>query len=151
MSLSSYKRKRNFAKTPEPEGEVRKDRKEPIFVVQEHWARAHHFDFRLEMDGVLKSWAVPKDPPQKVGEKRLAVQVEDHPLGYVAFEGEIPEGLYGAGSVEIWDAGGLKIEERRENLLRFKLTGKKLKGTFFLFRPPKFEKKNWLLMKVEEN
>lgn len=147
MSLDTYKKKRDFLKTSEPKGKVLKPRKEPIFVVHEHWATHHHFDFRLEIEGVLKSWAVPKGPPEKVGEKRLAVQVEDHPLDYASFHGVIPEGQYGAGRVEIWDTGKLKIKEQTVNSIRFELFGKKLKGSFSLFRPPTFEKKNWLLLK----
>jgi DNA ligase D-like protein (predicted 3'-phosphoesterase) len=119
----------------------------PIFVVQEHWATHHHFDFRLEMDGVLKSWAIPKEIPTKEGEKRLAVQVEDHDLEYANFEGEIPEGEYGAGKVKIWDKGKYEIIERNQKKLKFKLFGKKLKGIYELVN---FKDKNWLLFKVEE-
>lgn len=147
MSLITYKKKRDFLKSPEPKGKVVKPGKEPIFVVHEHWATHHHFDFRLEIEGVLKSWAVPKGPPEKVGEKRLAVQVEDHPLDYASFHGVIPEGQYGAGRVEIWDTGKLKIQEKTANSIKFELFGKKLKGSFSLFHPPTFEKKNWLLLK----
>ncbi|KPJ70653.1 3'-phosphoesterase [Microgenomates bacterium DG_75] len=147
MSLASYQKKRKFAKTPEPKGKIGKGRKEQIFVVHEHWAKHHHYDFRLQIAGVLKSWAVPKGPPQKVGEKRLAVQVEDHPLEYGSFEGVIPEGQYGAGKVEIWDKGKLEIKEKTANSIKFILQGKKLKGEFSIFHPPTFEKKNWLLVK----
>lgn len=148
MSLIAYKKKRKFGKTPEPKGKAaKKRRREPIFVVHEHWARHHHFDFRLQMEGVLKSWAMPKGPPQKVGEKRLAVQVEDHPLEYASFAGEIPEGQYGAGKVKIWDKGKVKINQKTANSIRFELFGKRLKGNFILFHPPTFEKKNWLLVK----
>ena len=147
MSLASYKKKRKFTKTPEPKGEIGKGKKEPIFVVHEHWATHHHFDFRLEIDGVLKSWAVPKGPPQKIGEKRLAVQVEDHPLEYAKFYGTIPEGQYGAGKVEIWDKGKLEIKEKMPNSIKFILHGEKLKGDFSIFHPPTFERKNWLLVK----
>ena len=147
MSLAAYQKKRKFSQTPEPIGKVKRKRKELIFVIHEHWASHHHFDFRLEIDGALKSWAVPKGPPRKKGEKRLAVQVEDHPLEYASFEGKIPEGQYGAGKVEIWDKGKLKIEEKTPNSIRFELFGKKLKGEYSLFHPPSFEKKSWLLMK----
>lgn len=133
MKLESYKEKRDFGKTP--------------FVVHEHWASHHHFDFRLAIEGVLKSWAVPKGPPQKAGEKRLAVQVEDHPLAYASFAGVIPEGQYGAGKVEIWDKGELEIKEKTANSIKFLLRGKRLKGEFSLFHPPSFAKKSWLLMK----
>jgi bifunctional non-homologous end joining protein LigD len=147
MKLKRYQEKRNFDKTSEPKGKVSKTKKLPIFVVHEHWASHHHFDFRLEIEGVLKSWAVPKGPPQKPGEKRLAVQVEDHPLEYASFKGVIPEGQYGAGKVEIWDKGKLEIVERANNSIKFKLSGKKLKGEFSIFHPPTFEKKSWLLIK----
>ncbi|HUS52122.1 MAG TPA: DNA polymerase ligase N-terminal domain-containing protein [Candidatus Bathyarchaeia archaeon] len=147
MSLGRYKKKRNFGKTPEPKGETVKLRKSPIFVVHEHWARSHHFDFRLEIEGVLKSWAVPKGPPRNLGEKRLAIKVEDHPLEYASFKGEIPEGQYGAGKVEIWDQGRLEVLEKKKDSIHFSLFGKRLKGEFSLFQPPSFEKKNWLLMK----
>ena len=147
MKLESYKEKRDFGKTPEPKGKTVKSRKNPVFVVQEHWASRHHYDFRLEIDGVLKSWAIPKNLPRKVGEKRLAVRVEDHPLEYGFFEGIIHEGQYGAGKVEIWDKGELEIKEKTANSLKFLLRGKRLKGEFSLFHPPSFAKKSWLLMK----
>lgn len=147
MDLLTYKKKRDFAKTPELKGKVSKKRKEPIFVIHEHWATHHHFDFRLEIDGVFKSWAIPKSLPQKAGEKRLAVQVEDHPLEYASFQGTIPEGQYGAGRVRIWDKGKLEVKGKTADSIKFQLLGKKLKGDFSLFHPPTFEKKNWLLMK----
>jgi DNA ligase D-like protein (predicted 3'-phosphoesterase) len=147
MSLILYQKKRKFTQTPEPKGKVIKSRKEPIFVVHEHWARSHHFDFRLEIDGVLKSWAVPKTLPKKAGEKRLAVQVEDHPLEYAQFKGVIPEGQYGAGKVEIWDKGKLEINEKGKISIKFTLQGKRLKGEYAIFHPPTFEKKSWLLVK----
>lgn len=147
MSLATYKKKRDFAKSPEPKGRASKKRKVPIFVVHEHWAKHHHFDFRLQIEGVLRSWALPKGPPQKTGEKRLAIQVEDHPLEYASFEGKIPKSQYGAGKVEIWDKGKLEIKEKTANSIKFELFGEKLKGNFSLFHPPTFEKKNWLLLK----
>jgi bifunctional non-homologous end joining protein LigD len=147
MKLKNYQERRDFSKTPEPKGKTSKIKKASIFVVHEHWASHHHFDFRLAIEGVLKSWAVPKGPPQKAGEKRLAVQVEDHPLAYASFTGVIPEGQYGAGKVEIWDKGELEIKEKTTNSLNFLLRGKKLKGEFNLFHPPSFAKKNWLLVK----
>lgn len=119
----------------------------PIFVVQEHWATRHHFDFRLEMDGVLKSWAIPKDIPLERGIRRLAINVEDHSLEYADFEGKIPEGEYGAGEVLIWDKGKYELIERSENKIKFRLYGEKLKGTYQLI---KFKEGNqWLLMKIE--
>lgn len=117
------------------------------FVIQKHQATHLHYDFRLEMDGVLKSWAVPKEPPKKAGVKRLAVQVEDHALDYIDFEGTIPEGMYGAGTVEIWDKGAYMLKTRRENKIEFTLQGSKLKGDYVLIR---FRNKNWLFFKKKE-
>ena len=112
--LSEYERKRKKAKTPEPFG-GKKRGKAPIFVVQRHDARRLHYDFRLERDGALASWAVPKGIPLEPGERHLAVHVEDHPLDYASFEGEIPAGNYGAGTVEIWDEGTYElVEEKRD-------------------------------------
>jgi bifunctional non-homologous end joining protein LigD len=105
MTLSSYRKKRNLRKSPGPPARVHRREKELIFVVQKHRASHVHHDFRLELDRVLKSSAVPKGPPRKAADKRLAVQVEDHPYTYKDFEGEIPEGQYGAGTVEQWDSG----------------------------------------------
>ncbi len=118
----------------------------PIFVIHEHHASHLHWDFRLEIDGVLKSWAVPKEPPKAKGVKRLAIQVEDHPLDYASFEGENPEGQYGAGKVKIWDSGNFKLVDEKSNKLVFELKGKKLKGEYMLLRFTK-EKKNWLIFK----
>ena len=116
-------------------------------MVQEHWASHHHFDFRLEMDGVLKSWAVPKGVPEEKGKKVLAIQTEDHPVSYINFEGEIPEGCYGAGIVKIFDKGKYELIERAENKIVFELKGKKLKGKYVLL---KFKKPNqWLLFKSD--
>lgn len=144
--LEKYRQKRKFSITPEPEGKaVKKKVKELVFVVQHHFSKREHYDFRLEIDGVLKSWAVPKEPPIEVGVKRLAVQVEDHPLEYALFHGTIPEGQYGAGTVKIWDKGSYEMIEENKKKLVFKLLGKKLKGEYvlILFKPPK----NWLLFK----
>jgi len=117
------------------------------FVIQKHQATHLHYDLRLEMDSVLKSWAVPKEPPTKSGVKRLAVQVEDHALDYINFEGRIPEGMYGAGTVEIWDKGIYTLRTRTENKIEFTLQGSKLKGDYVLIR---FKNKNWLLIKKKE-
>jgi DNA ligase D-like protein (predicted 3'-phosphoesterase) len=117
------------------------------FVVQEHDARTHHFDFRLELDGVLKSWAVPKGISTKPGERRLAVEVEDHDVAYVDFEGEIEEGLYGAGTVSIWDRGRYKLVDRKVSKLVFNLYGDKLKGSYVLVHT---KEKMWLIMKMKK-
>jgi DNA ligase D-like protein (predicted 3'-phosphoesterase) len=118
---------------------------EKIYVVQKHAATHLHYDLRLEMDGVLKSWAIPKQPPITYGVRRLAVQVEDHPLGYENFEGVIPEGEYGAGTVEIWDKGTYKLLERKANKLLIEINGEKLRGTYVLLRFK--NEKNWLFFK----
>ena len=120
----------------------------PSFVVQEHWTTAHHFDFRLEMDGVLKSWAVPKGPPLEPGIKRLAMAVDDHPMDYGSFEGTIPDGNYGAGKVEIWDSGEYDLIERGPKIIRFELHGRKLTGEYalILFKEER-GKAQWLILK----
>jgi len=144
MRLGPYWRKRDFQKTGEPEGEEKTDSGN-IYVIQKHDATHLHYDLRLEMDGVLKSWAVPKTPPTERGVKRLAVQVEDHPVEYADFEGTIPEGEYGAGTVEIWDKGQYVLIERNEDKLVFEVKGKVLKGVYCLVR---FKgKENWLFFK----
>ncbi|MCQ4153146.1 MAG: 3'-phosphoesterase [Archaeoglobales archaeon] len=116
------------------------------FCVQEHFAKKHHYDLRLEMDGVAKSWAIPKDFPEK-GEKRLAIQVEDHSIEYMDFEGEIAEG-YGKGTVKIWDRGEYELLKRTDKEIKFRLNGQKLKGVYVLLKFEKVGKDNWLLMKL---
>jgi len=143
MGLKEYGNKRNFESTPEPEG-VRVDTGKFRFVVQKHQASRLHYDFRLEMYGVLKSWAVPKGPPLEPGIRRLAVQVEDHPVSYIDFSGPIPEGEYGAGFVEIWDRGTYKLDRQDTDLMEITLSGEKLNGPYVLVHTGD---KNWLLMK----
>jgi bifunctional non-homologous end joining protein LigD len=147
--LEAYRSKRNFALTPEPAGEVRCIG-ESRFVVQEHDASHLHYDFRLEMDGVLRSWAIPKGPPQRPGIRHLAVQVEDHSVEYIDFEGTIPEGQYGAGTVRIWDYGTYNLEELEPDKLKFILHGKKLRGHYALVRMGKCPQ-DWLLIKLKES
>jgi DNA ligase D-like protein (predicted 3'-phosphoesterase) len=120
-----------------------------IFVIQKHHASHLHYDFRLEKDGVLKSWAIPKEPPQEIGIRRLAVQVNDHPLDYANFEGEIAEGLYGAGLVEIWDKGYYIPVKFDSSEVIFELKGDKLKGIYCLIKlKPKLQQdKNWLFFR----
>jgi len=147
MGLKEYWKKRKFKKTPEPKGKVVKVSKNR-FVIQEHWATHYHFDFRLEMEGVLKSWAVPKGLPEKKGIKRLAVQVEGHPLDYINFQGKIPKGLYGVGTVKIFDNGNYELIDKTRDRISFKLKGKKLKGEYHLIKT-KLGKNQWLLIKTK--
>jgi bifunctional non-homologous end joining protein LigD len=150
--LGEYKRKRDPDQTPEPFSSRRKRTKEPIFVVQRHDARRLHYDFRLERNGALASWAVPKGVPLEPGQRVLAVHVEDHPLDYATFAGEIPKGNYGAGTVEIWDSGTYELmEEKRDGGLTVRLHGKRLEGTWTLV-PASLDgdPKNWLLIKKRE-
>ncbi|MCE4302261.1 DNA ligase D [Xanthomonas hortorum pv. vitians] len=154
MSLHDYNAKRRFDQTPEPAGETpARASKQPIFVVQLHHASSRHYDFRLEADGVLKSWAVPKGPSLRVGEKRLAVQVEDHPLSYASFEGDIPQGHYGAGHVDVFDHGhwhceGDALAALDAGKLEFELQGTLLRGGFALVRTQmRGGKPQWLLFK----
>jgi bifunctional non-homologous end joining protein LigD len=162
MVLKEYKNKRSFTKTPEPQG-GHPDTKTLQFVVQKHAASRLHYDFRLEMDGVLKSWAIPKGPSLNPADKRLAMQVEDHPFDYKDFEGIIPDGNYGAGTVMVWDEGtyeplqetnGTKaaqqkvlLKELRDGSLKFHLNGKKLKGEFVLVHTKGRGENSWLLIK----
>ena len=147
--LEEYEKKRHFKKTSEPSTtDFRESFDKSIFVVQRHDARKLHYDFRLEMDGVLKSWAVPKEPPKEAGIRRLAIETEDHPLAYADFEGEIPEGEYGAGKVEIWDRGTFELLKREEKEIVVVLGGEELRGTYVLIRT-KYGKgeKGWLFFK----
>lgn len=156
MDLSKYRQKRDFDSTTEPKGEISKSKNELVFVVQKHAASHLHYDFRLEMDGVLKSWAIPKGPSMNPEEKRLAIMVEDHPYSYKDFEGTIPEGNYGAGTVIVWDTGTYSLADKndKEGLqnghLSFVLNGKKLKGEFALVRLKIPQKNAWLLIKKED-
>src|SRR5258705_12259802 len=152
MALSEYRRKRDPKETPEPFGSGKRGKK-PIFVVQRHDARRLHYDFRLEKDGALASWAVPKGVPLEPGAKVLAVHVEDHPLEYAKFHGEIPKGQYGAGTVEIFDNGTYDLlEEKPNGQLTFDLPGQKLKGRWSLV-PAHMDGKeqNWLLIKRHDD
>lgn len=155
--LSHYRRKRDFAKTPEPRGARRKPGGKTLrFVVQKHAARRLHYDFRLELGGVLKSWAVPKGPSLDPRVKRLAVEVEDHPIEYGDFEGVIPEGEYGGGTVLVWDAGTWIPEgddpeaDHRRGALKFALHGRRLRGRWALVRMQRGGGKNWLLIKESD-
>jgi DNA ligase D-like protein (predicted 3'-phosphoesterase) len=148
MTLEKYKEKRDFKKTPEPSGKKSVKPAHSIYLIHEHHASHLHWDMRLEMEGVLKSWAIPKEPPTDSKIKRLAVLVEDHPLDYATFEGTIPEGQYGAGKVIIWDKGTFEVIEKTDKGFVIKINGNKLKGTYvlFKFKPPK----NWLFFKKKE-
>ncbi|PYS53125.1 MAG: DNA ligase D [Acidobacteria bacterium] len=155
MGLEEYKRKRKFNRTPEPAGEVKKTSGNS-FVIQKHRATRLHYDFRLEMEGVLRSWAIPKGPTFNPDEKRLAVETEDHPMDYGDFEGIIPAGNYGAGKVIIWDNGTYEMvdpetpgEGWRKGKLHFVLRGKKLKGEWVLVRGSR-EPKQWIFFKVRD-
>jgi bifunctional non-homologous end joining protein LigD len=164
MTLAKYRRKRHFRATPEPQGKKAKSKGALLFVVQKHAASHLHYDFRLELDGVLKSWAVPKGPSMKPADRRLAIMVEDHPFEYRTFEGTIPAGNYGAGTVEIWDEGTYhsrqskdRAESERElrkglaaGHLTFVLDGKKLKGEFALIRLQHGKRNEWILLKKRD-
>jgi bifunctional non-homologous end joining protein LigD len=159
LALNKYRQKRNFARTPEPSGETRartRPKDARIYVVQKHRASQLHYDFRLELNGVLLSWAVPKGPSLDPSVKRLAMRVEDHPLEYANFEGVIPEGGYGAGTVMVWDNGtwtpqGEDVEAALEKGdFKFALQGQKLKGSWVLVRTRGFGSRadeSWLLIK----
>jgi DNA ligase D-like protein (predicted 3'-phosphoesterase) len=156
MSLQTYQKKRNLKKSGEPKGKIKtskslskKTARLFLFVVHEHHASHLHWDLRLEMNGVLKSWAVPKIPPTTKNIKRLAIQVEDHPLAYAKFHGTIPEGNYGAGKVIIWDKGRYELIEKTSKKIIFELHGKKLKGKYCLIKTGYGgKKKGWLFFKI---
>ncbi len=161
MALEAYRKKRNFDHTPEPPGDVRRAarRRTPIFVVQKHDASRLHYDFRLEINGVLTSWAVPKGPSMNPADKRLAVMTEDHPLEYADFEGVIPKGQYGAGTVMVWDKGwyepasGLPPDRQlARGKIDVVLHGRKLREGFTIIRTTnrssgRSQTRNWLLVK----
>ena len=162
MPLDSYRKKRKFDQTPEPAGRVARTRRKRIFVVQKHDASHLHYDFRLEIGGVLVSWAGPKGPTLDPSSKRFATMTEDHPVEYAKFEGTIPEGHYGAGTVIVWDKGSFEAEGDRtpeEQLakgeLKIELEGQKLRGAFVLvhmghLRGKPGEKSRWLLIKRKD-
>ena len=165
MALEEYRKKRNFTETPEPAGREKRSRRStklPIFVVQKHQATSLHYDFRLEIGGVLVSWAVPKGPSLNPANKRLAIQTEDHPIEYANFEGVIPEGQYGAGTVMVWDKGtcqtdpgGSAAEQLSQGELKFTVDGKKLRGGFVLIRAGLKSagargQRSWLLIKRQD-
>ena len=166
MSLSLYKKKRSFDETPEPKGKKKSSGRTLKFVVQKHDATNLHYDFRLEMEGVLKSWAVPKGPSLNPQDKRLAMMVEDHPFDYRTFEGTIPAGNYGAGTVMVWDEGTytamgfeeepikkqekILLEEMKKGDVKIVLYGEKLKGAFALVKIKGRGENAWLLIKKQD-
>ncbi len=154
MRLDEYRKKRDFNKTDEPKGSKKKSKN--LFVVQKHDASNLHYDFRIELDGVLKSWAIPKGPSYDPSVKRLAMPTEDHPLDYADFEGVIPEGEYGAGTVMVWDKGTYRnldekslMEGYKKGHIKLELKGKKLKGGFALINMR--ARKGWLFMKIKDD
>jgi len=165
-SLTTYRKKRDFQRTPEPGGRrggAKKGRgKKPVFVIQKHAARQMHYDFRLQVGRALKSWAVPKGPSLNPHDKRMAAEVEDHPLGYAKFEGVIPKGEYGAGTVMIWDTGTYRNITKKNDKevpitkalkrghIAVRLDGKKIKGGYALSRIAKGKKPRWLLVKMRD-
>ena len=146
MNSAGYNKNRDFSKTTEPRWKTSHEELHR-FVVHKHRARSLHYDFRLEMGGVLRSWAVPKGPPLDIGVRRLAIQVEDHPIDYIDFAGDIPQGEYGAGSVEIWDKGEFNMEKQSVDILEFSLRGKKLSGRYALIHT---DNKNLLFIRRKE-
>ena len=159
--LEEYKKKRDFTATPEPGGEIGEGSAEPIYVIQKHQASNLHYDLRLESDGVLKSWAVPKGPSMDPKVKRLAVPTEDHPMAYADFEGVIPEGHYGAGTVIVWDSGTFQntkgedasfAENLEEGHATIRINGSKLVGDFALIRTKRGGKRpQWLFFKMKDD
>lgn len=160
MGLAEYKKKRNFKATSEPKALKKSSLTKRLFVIQKHYATHLHYDFRLELNGVLKSWAIPKGLSKSTADKRLGVQTEDHPLSYATFEGVIPEGHYGAGKVILWDEGeyvNLKKDDKgkeislrkcfKEGHVEIWLFGKRFKGAYALIH---FKEKNWLFIKMDE-
>ena len=164
MNSDAFNKRRNVPEELKPQGQMKGMQDSLVFVVQKHQASHLHYDFRLELDGVLKSWAVPKGPSLNPKEKRLAIMVEDHPLEYRTFEGVIAEGEYGAGEVIVWDQGtyrpltGKTKEEMQQQVraqlnqgeLRFLLFGEKLRGEFALIRQKRLGEKAWLLIKKRD-
>jgi len=159
-SLLEYRRRRDFAATPEPKPRRGSSRKQYLFVIQEHFASHHHYDLRFEGGGVLKSWALPKEPSLDPHIKRLAVRVEDHPLSYASFSGDIPTGQYGAGHVDIWDKGTFELLDSQFSSLddaiesghfKIELHGIKMRGAFALVRAyQRGGKENWLFIKARD-
>jgi DNA ligase D-like protein (predicted 3'-phosphoesterase) len=161
-SLQKYRQKRDFTRTSEPTGGERPNSGQPLFVIQKHAARRLHYDFRLEVGGTLKSWAIPKGPSTNPKDKRLAVPTEDHPLEYAGFEGVIPPGEYGAGTVLVWDIGTFdNITEKKgqpiplpqaleHGHITVRLTGKKLRGAYSLTRFKQGKDESWLLVKKDD-
>lgn len=164
-TLARYRKKRDFKKTKEPAGKKKATSKKPVFVIQQHAARAMHYDLRLEIDGVMPSWAIPKGPSLNPATKRLAIMTEDHPMDYRTFEGIIPKGEYGAGPVIVWDRGTYKnLREDddgklipmkkclKEGRIEIFLRGKKIKGAYALVRigDKSVERSRWLLIKMRD-
>jgi bifunctional non-homologous end joining protein LigD len=147
--LEAYKAKRDFSVTGEPKGGI-SEGSGNMYVVQEHHASRLHYDLRLERDGVLKSWAVPKGVPEALGDKRLAIEVEDHPLEYAAFEGSIPEGEYGAGTVSVWDKGSYDAIAWSPDAIEIHVKGERVNGRYVLTRFKKAGDKAWLLFRAKE-
>lgn len=152
MSLKQYEKKRDFRKTPEPRASAAQRKQGSlVYAIQKHRASHLHYDLRLEEGEVLKSWAIPKLPPQEENVRRLAVETEDHPLGYEDFEGVIPDGEYGAGKVEIWDRGTYRPRESSPGKRILEIKGEKLRGRYALIKlkPQNPADKNWLLFKMK--